>query len=337
VQHAGFNPGRTGHAGWLGFVADMGDLSEAQRAAWTAHRALLEEIETTRMTRSYKMLVLRAMIEADAFPGRIALTDLVERVARLARRNPQIKADLSVDPDDMSRLRTVLMQQPLKILAETEWFRLGPGTFETTNARAENGALAALASELVDWRLLRYFQARDVVYELPEATSLAEAAEDGAPAPTVPFKGLTLWQEYQRDQIAPYFGAVFNTGSWNAGIVVLKEARAMILLVTMDKGSMSVGGHYADQFASSTRFVWQTQTSTRRDDMRGRIISGAEPGWTVHLFLRKSKLRDGRAAPFRFAGPVRFAEWEGEAPITVQWDLEEPLPRQLRALYGVEE
>jgi hypothetical protein len=32
VQHAGFNPGRTGHAGWLGFVADMGDLSEAQRA-----------------------------------------------------------------------------------------------------------------------------------------------------------------------------------------------------------------------------------------------------------------------------------------------------------------
>jgi hypothetical protein len=43
----------------------------------------------------------------------------------------------------------------------------------------------------------------------------------------------------------------------------------MILLVTMDKGSMSVGGHYADHFASPTRFVWQTQTSTRRDDRRG--------------------------------------------------------------------
>ncbi len=86
------------------------------------------------MTRSYKMLVLRAMIEAGAFPGRIALTDLVERVARLARRNPQIKADLSVDPDDAPRLRAVLMQQPLKILAETDWFQLGPGTFETTFA-----------------------------------------------------------------------------------------------------------------------------------------------------------------------------------------------------------
>ena len=337
VQHAGFNPGRTGHAGWLGFVADMGDLSGTQRAAWTANRALLDEIETTRMTRSYKMLVLRAMIEAGAFPGRIALTDLVERVARQARRNPQIKNDLSVDPDDTPRLRAVMMQQPLKILAETEWFRLGPGNFETTFAETSNTALTTLASELVDWRLLRYFQARDVVYELPKDTSLAEAAEDAAPAPKPPRKDLELWQEYQRDQIAPYFGAVFNTGSWNAGIVVLKEAQAMILLVTMDKGSMSVGSHYADQFASPTRFVWQTQTSTRRDDMRGRIISGAEPGWTVHLFLRKSKLRDGRAAPFRYAGPVRFAGWEGEAPMTVQWDLAEPVPRQLTPLYGVAE
>ena len=333
VQHAGFNPARTGHAGWLGFVADMGDLSETQRATWTATRALLDEIETTRMTRSYKMLVLRAMIEAGAFPGRIALTDLVERVARQARRNPQIKNDLSVDPDDTPRLRAVMMQQPLKILAETEWFRLEPRSFETTFAETPNTALATLASELVDWRLLRYFQSRDVVYDLPKDTSLAEAAEDAARAPKPPGKDLELWQEYQRDQIAPYFGAVFNTGSWNAGIVVLKEARAMILLVTMDKGSMSVGNHYADQFVSPTRFVWQTQTSTRRESIRGRIISGAEPGWTVHLFLRKSKLRDGRAAPFRYAGPVHFAGWEGEAPITVQWNLESEVPRTLRQIY----
>jgi hypothetical protein len=189
----------------------------------------------------------------------------------------------------------------------------------------------------VDWRLLRYFQAKDLVYDSRKDTSLAEAAEDAAPAPKLPGKDLELWQEYQRDQIAPYFGAVFNTGSWNAGIVVLKEARAMILLVTMDKGSMSVGSHYADQFASPTRFVWQTQTSTRRDDMRGRIISGADPGWTVHLFLRNSKLRDGRAAPFRYAGPVRFAGWEGQAPMTVQWVLTEPVPKQLTALYEVAE
>jgi superfamily II DNA or RNA helicase len=282
VQHAGFNPGRTGHVGWLGFVADMGDLSEAQRSAWTEHRTLLDEIETTRMTRSYKMLVLRAMIEAGAFPGRIALTDLVERVARLARRNPQITADLSVDPDDARGLRKVLLQQPLKILAETDWFQLREDTFETTFAEDKTAALSMLASELVDWRLQRYLQARELGNDMPNDTSLTEASEDAGLATVTPPMGLALWQEYQRDQIAPHFGAVFNTGSWNAGIVVLKDVQAMILLVTMDKGSMSVGGHYADHFASPTRFVWQTQTSTRRDDRRGRIISGKEPGWTVH-------------------------------------------------------
>lgn len=337
VQHAGFNPARTGHTGWLGFVSDMGDLSTDQRSAWTTHRALLDEIETTRMTRSYKMLVLRAMIEADAFPGRIALTDMVEKVARMARRNAQIKSDLSVDPEDSSGLRSVLLQQPLKILSETEWFRLGPGTFETTFADGDSGKLRELAAEIVEWRLLRYFQARDTAFDFPGSTPMVEAAEVQGTAPVPPGTGLTLWQEYQRDEIAPFFGATFNTGSWNAGIVVLKEARAMILLVTMDKGSMSVGGHYADQFASRTRFVWQTQTSTRRDDLRGRIISGEEPGWTVHLFLRKSKLRDGRAAPFRYAGPVRFAGWEGSEPITVQLDLTEPVPTHLGRLYGTGE
>ena len=182
--------------------------------------------------------------------------------------------------------------------------------------------------------MLRYFQARDVVYEPPGGSGVLEAAETD-PTAFRPAQDLTLWQEYARERIAPYFGSKFNTGSWNAGIVVLKSARAMVLLVTMDKGSMSVGGHYADQFASPTRFVWQTQTSTRRDDLRGRIISGVESGWTVHLFIRKSKLRDGRGAPFRYAGPVRFAGWEGEAPMTVQWDLAESVPLNLRELFDV--
>lgn len=110
----------------------------------------------------------------------------------------------------------------------------------------------------------------------------------------------------------------------------------MVLLVTMDKTGMSVGDHYADAFLSPTRFVWQTQTSTRRDSKRGRIISGTEPGWSLHLFLRKSKLRDGRAAPFRYAGPVQFSGWEDEAPITVQLDLSAPLPKALQPLFGLQ-
>lgn len=329
IQHAGFNPGRTGHAGWFGLVSDMGDFDEDTRATWTANKAFFDEVETTSLTRSYKMLVLRAMIEGGAMPGRMAITDLAVRVARFAQRNPEIRSDLSVDPNDVNAIAALLKKYPLKVWADTPWFRSGPGVFET--ALQGGGALSLLASELVEWRILRYLQTRAITYEQPEPAPALQAAEE-----TRPFlQGPELWKEYLRDQIAPLFGAKFNTGSWNAGIVTIKPKKSMVLLVTMDKGSMSVGGHYADHFVSPTRFVWQSQTSTKKTSERGRIISGDEPGWTVHLFLRGSKLRDGRAAPFRYAGPVEFAGWEGEAPITVQWDLAEPLPTHLRDLFGL--
>lgn len=333
VQHAGFNPGRTGHAGWFGFVNDMGDLTGSDHAAWTSHKGLLDEIETTRMTRSYKMLALRGMIEAGAFPGQISVRALAERIARLAKRNPEIQTDISVDPDDLEAVQAMLTKYPLKLLGDTKWFRFGPGAFETTLDDNGDISLANLASELVDWRLLRHLQTRSVTYDQQETSPFAEAAEAPAAPLSPPATGPQIWEEYPRDRIPPLFGAVFNTGSWNSGIVVIPDAKAMVLLVTMDKSSMSVGDHYADEFVNPTRFVWQTQTSTRRNSTRGRIISGEEPGWTVHLFLRKSKLRDGRAAPFRYAGPAHFAGWEGEAPITVQFDLAEPLPEGLRALF----
>ena len=66
-----------------------------------------------------------------------------------------------------------------------------------------------------------------------------------------------------------------------------------------------------------------------------QISRVSQPGWTVHLFLRKSKLRDGRGAPFRYAGQVRFLGWEGENPMTVQWELAESVPVSLRSLYGL--
>ena len=115
------------------------------------------------------------------------------------------------------------------------------------------------------------------------------------------------------------------------------RAKAMILLVTLDKTNLSVGGHYADHFKDPTRFTWQTQTSTRKESERGRIIRGPKPGWSVHIFLRgaSAKIRDGKAAPFRYAGARTFVNWTGEAPITVDWELFDPIPQNLRQILRV--
>ena len=160
MQHAGFNPARTGTDGWFGYVAAMGDLSASEQIAFEHHKELLAELETTAMTRSYKMLVLRAMLEADNFPGAVDEAELVERVAQFAARNAALRADISVPLENPARLRALLARQPLSALDKTEWFEHAPGVFRTTFscARDEGAALTFLAFELVDWRITQYLQ-----------------------------------------------------------------------------------------------------------------------------------------------------------------------------------
>jgi hypothetical protein len=117
------------------------------------------------------------MIEAGALPGRISVSALVERAACLAKPNPEIRADISVDPDDLAAVQAMLTKYPLKLLGETKWFRSGPSVFETTLDDNGDTAVTNLAAELVDWRLLRYLKTRSVTYEQQATSPLAEAAE----------------------------------------------------------------------------------------------------------------------------------------------------------------
>jgi hypothetical protein len=82
-------------------------------------------------------------------------------------------------------------------------------------------------------------------------------------------------------------------------------------------------------------FAWHTQTQTKCDGRHGRIVSGKEAGWAVHLFVRSGKLRNGISAPFRYCGPLAFMSWEGEAPIAVTSRLEAPVPVHLQQVMGV--
>ena len=189
--------------------------------------------------------------------------------------------------------------------------RLAPTRPDTT------GALADMVEELADWRLASL------------RALIRSAAEDAAKFQEAP----TLWREYLREDIPPLFGAVFNPGNWNSGIVRLE--RNLILLTTLQKGNLSVGGHYEDAFLSPTRMQWQSQNQTTRDSLVGRILSGVEAGYRVHLFVRNGKLRNGKAAPFLYCGNPRFECWEGEKPITVTWELAEAVPIHLCRSLGV--
>jgi Helicase conserved C-terminal domain len=173
--HEGYNPraARRSHGSWLRMVAELGDLDSSGTAvtqdagpdtAGPTPGGFLEQIEITPMTRSYKMLVLLAMLNEDRLPGAIDVSHLVRAIGRLAERSAQMQADIGVPLTDVEGVRRHLEQNPIAAwcggagTGGTEYFRyegrVFASRFDVPTERRE--AFQTLARELVEWRLAEY-------------------------------------------------------------------------------------------------------------------------------------------------------------------------------------
>jgi superfamily II DNA or RNA helicase/diadenosine tetraphosphate (Ap4A) HIT family hydrolase len=424
--HDGYLPraARQGYGSWLGLVRALGDLDADQLAALDAGGILLGALETTRMTRSFKMLVILAMLNSDALPGPgLAIDGLVREFARLAARSMKLRSDVGLSIEDHAELRRLLETNPIAAwtgpgaVGGDVLFAYEDGVFRYLQPIPESArkAFQQLVRELADWRLAEYLSragtAADVVggfvmkvshsrghpiLFLPDRASTPDIPEgwqpvliDGAPhqanfvkvavnvvhaagaddnvLPAIlrgwfgPDAGLPgtdykvacepgesgwvlqplgrreletpeLFRKYSREQIPRLFGDEFNPAIWNTGFVAVpsRSPRLLCLLVTLDKGQMAQEFQYGDRFLAPDLFQWQSQNRTRQNSATGRLIrEHAASGVTVHLFVRREKKRGSMAAPFVYCGPVTFVEWEGDAPITVHWQLGSTLPERL--------
>lgn len=338
IFHAGFNPRTTGHGGWLGFVDHQGDLSAAEQQVLQRHRGFLETLATTQMTRSYKMLLIRAMQGTGAFPGSIGVGQLASAIAQLARRNPTLRRDISADLTNQIELRRMIEKGPIEA-----WVG-GRGSGQQGYFTYENSILSTvfdatgvqrqrlndLVEEIVDWRLADYLGGDQAGAEVGAAEPTGDAFVGAAPTRT---SGATLWREYMREEIPPLFGQKFSPGSWNQGFVV--QGRDVFLLVTLNKDHLLADHRYEDRFIDPMRFHWQSQNRTTQGSAHGRIISGQSTEHRLHLFVRSEKKRGQKASPFVFCGDVHFDSWSGEKPISVTWRLGEALPPRLRRTFGL--
>jgi superfamily II DNA or RNA helicase/diadenosine tetraphosphate (Ap4A) HIT family hydrolase len=147
-------------------------------------------------------------------------------------------------------------------------------------------------------------------------------------------QGLRVWERYPRDAIAPAFGLTFSQAIWNAGFVV--QDPEVFLLVTLAKDDMNTEHRYVDHFVSDREFAWQSQNRTKRDSKHGQLLSNHRvQGKRVHLFVRPTKKIGSKPTPFIYCGEVDFVSWEGDAPISIKWQLRESVPRQLHRSLGV--
>ncbi|MCY3006965.1 MAG: DEAD/DEAH box helicase family protein [Planctomycetota bacterium] len=146
AYHAGYNPRalRATHGSWYGYVAAMGGLQAEDRAAWEHQRAFFEWVEVTPMVRSYKMLVLLAMLQSDLQPSDTGtMADLGEE---------HLESD--------AKLRRHLESNPIKVLTKPDggYFEYREGVFRWVGGDLgiHRDRFAGLLRELVDWRLAEY-------------------------------------------------------------------------------------------------------------------------------------------------------------------------------------
>lgn len=85
---------RKEYGSWFGLVSTMGDLGEAETACLDAHLDLLRELETTSMTKSFKMVLLEAFQELDGWRAAPGLGQLAERAWQILQRRRPLLADL---------------------------------------------------------------------------------------------------------------------------------------------------------------------------------------------------------------------------------------------------
>jgi hypothetical protein len=159
--HEGYNPRavRPQTGSWLGFVVSAGGLTPEQASSYQRHKVFLEELETTPMTKSYKMLVVEAMLNEDRFPGEITVEALGEAVIALASRNHRLRDDLGPKVTTPDGLRRHLEENPIEAwtggrgTGGTPYFAYKDGVFQSSFAiaPADRPALQELTREIADW------------------------------------------------------------------------------------------------------------------------------------------------------------------------------------------
>ncbi len=172
MQRLGYPPSklRERHGSWFGFVASEGDLLPEEQQALENASGWLSSLETTDMTKSFKMVTLHALLEHDALLTGMALEELAERAHAIVARDPRLLRDLPerfrrppVDAKAMKRWLDYWMGNPIKAWTEPAekkraWFAIDDGRFVPAFS-IEGGTAAALArmvAELVDYRLAQY-------------------------------------------------------------------------------------------------------------------------------------------------------------------------------------
>ncbi|MCT7655193.1 hypothetical protein MBH78_11885 [Oceanimonas sp. NS1] len=166
-----FDKLRRQHGSWFGLVREQGDLPEnAERVLEKLHDFLLTGIETTRLAKCFKLILLQALLELDGLREPPLLTELAAQSRLVLERHPDLFAlDLPRPQQamaaDSAQWLSYWSRNPIKHSTSGSGDSQADYWFEIQNARFcprfslplnELDTLHDMMQELVDLRLAEY-------------------------------------------------------------------------------------------------------------------------------------------------------------------------------------
>jgi superfamily II DNA or RNA helicase/diadenosine tetraphosphate (Ap4A) HIT family hydrolase/HKD family nuclease len=158
---------RAAHGSWFDFVASEGGLTEAEARVLGRSGAWLRDLQTTPMTKCFKMVVLDVLLDADALLTGMELPELAARSHALLLRSPELFEDLEgvrelADPRRPApgAWEAYWRRNPIDAWCNGPWFTVVGSRFQARLPQADADALCAMTRELVDARLATYRRRR---------------------------------------------------------------------------------------------------------------------------------------------------------------------------------
>jgi superfamily II DNA or RNA helicase/HKD family nuclease len=160
---------------WYGLLLEMSDLEPDEIRVLTLHSSFLREIEATSMTKSYKMVMLEALLEIDGWRSPSTLAAISDRSLQVLQRRRSLLADI---PTELQNTRlgsdpawiAYWRKNPINAWLGGNRPESAPSYFTVMDERliptfsvAESDYLIfeSMVHELLDYRLTAYESRRD--------------------------------------------------------------------------------------------------------------------------------------------------------------------------------
>jgi SOS-response transcriptional repressor LexA len=158
---------------WLRFIESEQDLSTEHRLCLQSFQAFFKELETTNLTKSYKIVLLEALMELDGFQKGVDITELAVISFNLIQRRRALLSDLPdhfraidrLDDKHLKRWQRYWMDNPInawtggnKKDASQTFFKVENDRliFQDNIPETEIDIFLEFGGELIDYRYMQY-------------------------------------------------------------------------------------------------------------------------------------------------------------------------------------